>query len=94
MIIEITGTTSGQSPYDVFLCDPTNTGCFFVSGNTFIPPNVIIQTENYFPGEQILYIRLLDTNGCLKSYELVCGQKLFQDGFGFSFMNDSRYVFQ
>ena len=65
MIIEITGVTSGQSPYDIFLCNTGGTSCFFVSGNTYIPPNVYIDTENYFPGEETLLVRLIDTNGCV-----------------------------
>jgi hypothetical protein len=65
MIIEITGVTSGQSPYDIFLCNTGGTSCFFISGNTFIPPNVEIDTQFYFPGEQTLLVRLIDTNGCI-----------------------------
>lgn len=65
MIIEITGVTSGQSPYDIFLCNTGGTSCFFVSGNTYIPPNVYIDTENYFPGEEKVLVRLIDTNGCV-----------------------------
>jgi hypothetical protein len=65
MIIEITGVTSGQSPYDIFLCSTGGTSCFFISGNTFIPPNIVIDSEDYFPGEQTLLVRLIDTNGCV-----------------------------
>jgi hypothetical protein len=65
MLIEISGVTGGQSPYDVFLCTTANTSCFFISGNTFIPPNIIIDSEDYFPGEDVLLLRLIDTNGCV-----------------------------
>lgn len=65
MVIEITGTTGGQSPYDVFLCNTGGTSCFYVSGNTNIPPSIIIDTENYFPTEETLLLRLIDTNGCV-----------------------------
>jgi hypothetical protein len=65
MILEITGVTSGQSPYDIFLCNTGGTSCFFISGNTFIPPNVLIDTQNYFPNEETLLLRLIDTNGCV-----------------------------
>jgi len=37
MLIEITGVTSSQSPYAVFLCNSDLTSCFYVSGNTSIP---------------------------------------------------------
>jgi hypothetical protein len=94
MVIEITGVTSGLSPYDIFICDQTNTSCFYVSGSTTIPPSVYIYTDNYFPNEQILNVRLIDTNGCVKTYLLVCGSKIFQDDFGFAFMDDDYFVFQ
>ena len=94
MIIEITGVTSGTSPYDIFICDQTNTSCFYVSGSTTIPPNVYIYADNYFPNEQNLWVKLIDTDGCIKEYNLVCGQKLFQDDFGFIFMDDNYFMFQ
>ena len=65
MLIEISGVTGGQSPYDIFLCTTANTSCFFISGNTFIPPNIIINSEDYFPNEEVLLLRLIDTNGCV-----------------------------
>lgn len=65
MIVEITGVTSGQSPYDIFLCNSGGTSCFFISGNTQIPPNIYIDSEDYFPGEEKLLLRLIDTNGCI-----------------------------
>ena len=72
MIIEITGVTSGQSPYDVFLCNTGNTSCFFVSGTTFIPPVVIINAQKYFPNENTLLVKLIDTNGCIHQEVFNC----------------------
>lgn len=94
MVIEITGVTSGQSPYDVFVCDSTNTSCFYVSGMTYIPPSVIFDTEDYFPYEQVLYVKIIDTNGCVFSYELICGSKIYQDSNNFIFMDGNNYLFQ
>jgi len=94
MNVEITGVTSGQPPYDIFICDSTNTSCFFVSGNTFIPPIVIFDTDDFFPYEQHLHIRLIDTNGCVYDNILVCNQKIYQDSFPFIFMDGNNYLFQ
>lgn len=94
MVIEITGVTSGTPPYDVFICDGTNTSCFLVSGNTNIPPTVEIESNLYFPNEQIVFVRVIDVYGCTLSEQIVCGSKLFQDDFGFGFMDDNYYVFQ
>lgn len=65
MVIEITGVTSGQSPYDVFLCNTGGTSCFFISGNTYIPPTIYIDTDDYFPNEDKLLVKIVDTNGCV-----------------------------
>ena len=65
MTIEITGTTGGQSPYDIFLCNTGGTSCFYISGNTNIPPSIIIDSDNYFPNEDSLLLRIIDTNGCV-----------------------------
>ena len=94
MNVEITGVTSGQPPYDIFICDSTNASCFFVSGNTFIPPSVIFDTDDFFPYEQHLHIRLIDTNGCVYDNILVCNQKIYQDSFPFIFMDGNNYLFQ
>ena len=95
MIIEITGVTSGQAPYDIFICDSTNTSCFFVSGSTFIPPSVIFDSDDFFPNENYLYLRIVDTNGCVYSTVIVCaGQKAFQDDIYFNFMDGFGYIFQ
>lgn len=94
MIIEITGVTSGAAPFDVYICDQTNTGCFLVSGTTLIPPSVIFDSDVFFPNEQIIYVKLIDSFGCELSEIVVCGANLFQDDFGFGFMDGNYYVFQ
>jgi hypothetical protein len=95
MIVNITGDTGGLEPYDIFLCDPTNTGCFYVSGLTNIPATVVINTENYFPNENFLYLRIVDTNGCVYSTVIDCaGQKAYQDDIYFNFMDGFGYIFQ
>lgn len=72
MLIEITGVTSGQSPYDIFLCTTGNPLCFFVSGNTTIPPSIVINSEDYFPGIDTLSLKLIDTNGCVHEEIVDC----------------------
>ena len=95
MIIEITGVTNGAGPYDIYLCDPTNTSCFYISGNTSIHGSVYVNTESFFPNENLLYIKIVDTSGCIKYYLINCSeQKLFQDLFFFDFMDGNHYIFQ
>jgi hypothetical protein len=95
MVIQITGDTGGFEPYDIFLCDPTNVACFYISGLTSIPATVVINTESYFPNETFLYLRIVDTNGCIYSTIIDClGQKSFQDDIYFNFMDGVGYIFQ
>ena len=79
MNIQITGVTSGLSPYDVFICDPTNVYCFYVSGVTSIPPNVDIDSQYFFPNEDVIYIRIIDANGCIREAQIDCGSYLLQE---------------
>ena len=95
MVIQITGDTGGFEPYDIFLCDPTNVACFYISGLTSIPATVEINTESYFPNETVLYLKIVDTNGCIYSTIIDClGQKSFQDDIYFNFMDGFGYIFQ
>ena len=64
MIIQITGVTSGTSPYDVFLCDTGYTSCFLISGSCQIPPTVVINTDYFFPrdcSEQFEILKIYET---------------------------------
>lgn len=95
MIIQITGDTGGIEPYDVYLCDTTGTSCFYISGNTTIPGTIYIDTDNYFPTVNLLYVKIVDTNGCVKTYFVNCSiQKAFQDLIYFDFMDGNHYTFQ
>jgi len=95
MIIQITGDTGGTEPYDIFLCDPTNVSCFYISGLTQIPGTVYINTSLYFPNEPILFIRIVDNAGCVYQSMVDCeGQKAFQDEIYFNFMDGVKFYFQ
>lgn len=95
MLVQVTGSTSALPPFDVFLCDATNTSCFYISGLTDLSPIVTFNTNDYFPGENYLYLRIVDTNGCIFSGELDCLiGKVFQDGYYFDFMDGVGYYFQ
>jgi hypothetical protein len=72
MIIQITGVTSGTSPYDVFLCDTGYTSCFLISGSCQIPPTVTIETDNFFPNYDSIGVKLIDSNGCIYTENKVC----------------------
>jgi len=72
MLVQVTGSTSSLPPFDVFICNSANTSCFYVSGLTYLSPVVSFNTSNYFPSEDYLYLKIIDTNGCVDLTLLDC----------------------
>jgi len=72
MIIDVTGVTSGSSPYLIYLCDWDLSSCFFITGVTTIPPIVQIDSNYYFPGLQLLKVKIFDNDGCFEIIEAPC----------------------
>ena len=94
MLIEVTGVTSGTSPYNIYVCDSNNNGCFFITAVTSFSPTVVINTDNFFPNAPAVYLKILDGTLCEKLYLLECGVYSFQDGNVFIFMDGDINVFQ
>ena len=61
--ISISGTT-GTSPYDVYVCDTTDTYCYLVSGSTSIPPTFIFDVPPPLDDTNSLLLKLIDSNLC------------------------------
>lgn len=61
--IDITGST-GVSPYDIYVCDITNTYCYLVSGSTSIPPTFSFIVPSPLFGVNSLLVKIVDSNGC------------------------------
>jgi hypothetical protein len=72
MIIDVTGVTSGSSPYLVYLCDWNLSSCFFITGVTSIPPTIQIDSNYYFPGLQLLKVKIFDNDGCFEIIDAPC----------------------
>lgn len=60
--ITITGVT-GTPPYDVYVCDITNTYCYLVSGGTYIS-TYTFQVPTPLSNVGSLLIKLIDSTGC------------------------------
>jgi hypothetical protein len=61
--ITISGV-SGTSPYDVYVCDVTNTYCFLISGGTTIPPSFTFEPVYPLNNVDSLLVKLIDSNNC------------------------------
>lgn len=94
MLIEITGVTSGTSPYNIYLCDSNNVGCFFITTVTSFLTPVVINSESYFPNSPAVYLKILDGALCEKLILLDCGVYVFQNSNVFIFMDGNINVFQ
>ena len=60
--IIISGVT-GNPPYDVFVCDTTNTYCYLVSGGTYIT-TYTFQVPPPLNNVGSLLVKLIDSTGC------------------------------
>ncbi len=72
MFIEISGVTNGTGPYDIYLCTWNLLSCFYVSGVTTIPPNIVVNSDNYFPNLELLKLKIVDNYGCVEIIETPC----------------------
>lgn len=90
-------SVSGTSPYDIYVCDITNTYCFLVSGATVIPPYISFFVPAPLDGVTEILLKLVDSNGCSKFYYYSCPDypvKQFQNLEIFDFMDGEVYQFQ
>jgi hypothetical protein len=63
-IIEISSVT-GHSPYDIIICDITNTYCYTVeTGVASVPPYLYINIPSQLNGVNSLLIKIIDSSGC------------------------------
>lgn len=88
---------SGTSPYDIYVCDITNTYCYLVSGSTVLPPLISFVVPPPLEGVTELLLKLIDNNGCSKFYYYSCPDyptKQFQNLEIFDFMDGEVYQFQ
>ena len=93
--IQIT-SISGTSPYDVIVCDITNTYCFSVSASTTITPIQIFNVPPPLDNVDYLLLKIIDSNGCEKFIYLDCSVniKTYEDGLTFIFMDGSEFIFE
>ena len=63
-IVEITGL-SGNSPYNISICDITLTNCYIVeTGVISVPPTLFISLPVQLEGAQQIIIKVTDSIGC------------------------------
>lgn len=92
--ISITGIT-GCSPFDIYVCDITNTFCYLVSGSTSIPPYITFTVPPPLDVVDSLLLLINDSCGCSMFTYLTCEKgKLFQDSDVFLFMHGDVYLFE
>jgi len=73
-VIRIT-SLSGSSPYNITICDTTNTNCYFgVSGATTVP--LIIDLPSELLGATEVLVKITDSLGCEKFQYHFCGEPI------------------
>ena len=69
--IEITGVT-GTGPFEVQVCDITNTTCVVVTGSTNIPPTYTFDVPPPFDGVSSIIVKIIDSTGCETFHPYYC----------------------
>lgn len=95
-IVQI-NSISGNSPYDIYVCDITLTYCYLVSGSTTIitPYQFIVPPP--LDNVTSLILKIVDSLGCERFVLLSCGVyygKQFEDFEVFLFQNFDIYLFE
>lgn len=95
-IIQI-NSISGNSPYDVYVCDITLTYCYLVTGSTSIPTPYQFVVPPPLTNVTSLILKIVDSLGCEKFVVLSCGTyygKLFEDFAIFMFQDFDIYLYE
>lgn len=62
--VTINGIT-GQSPYDVYVCQPNGSGCFYISTITTLP--YVFEIPEPYNSSSSYMIKAIDSNNCIIS---------------------------
>jgi len=62
--VTINGIT-GQSPYDVYICQSNGTGCFYISTTSVIP--YVFDIPAPYNNSVAYMLKVIDTNNCIIS---------------------------
>jgi len=69
--ITISGIT-GNPPYDVYVCDITNTYCYLITGSTLIPPTLIFNVPPPLEDVNSVLVKITDISGCTTFINYSC----------------------
>jgi hypothetical protein len=88
----------GTPPYDVYVCDVTNTYCYLVSGNTYFT-TYAFEVPPPLNNVESLLLKLIDANNCERFILVNCMyfaivENLFEDGSTFLFEDGSEFIFE
>ena len=91
--ITINSVTSGQSPYNLYVCDLCNGGtCQYIATTSTIPYTFTLPT--IFETYPSYVVKIEDSNGCTYCETSGTYAKQFQDGDYFEFMDGGEYLFE
>ena len=91
----ISGTT-GTPPYEIQVCDITNTYCYLVSSGETIPPAYTFYVPPPLDVVESFLLKIIDSNGCERFELLTCPveNKMFEDGIFFLFEDGVEFIFE
>jgi hypothetical protein len=62
--VEITGITGGTGPFNIEVCDLTNTYCTNITSSIFVPPTLTFIVPSPFDSTTPILVKVIDSNGC------------------------------
>jgi len=65
-------SVNGTPPYDIYVCDISNTYCYLVSGGTTIPPSYSFFIPPPLDNVGSVLIKIIDSDGCETFTPYVC----------------------
>jgi hypothetical protein len=91
-------STLGTPPYDVYVCDITNTYCYLAVSGTNLTTYIFDVPYPLNNVEQLL-LKIIDSNGCEKFILMNCNlfeinEILFEDGSFYLFEDGNEFIFE
>ena len=68
MAVQVTiSSITGQSPYDIYICQSNGTGCFYISTTSVVSYPYVFDIPAPYNNSVAYMLKLIDSNNCIIS---------------------------
>lgn len=68
----IINSVSGNSPFDFYACDITNTYCYLIASSVFTPPVLVLDIPPPLDVASVVNVKVIDSSGCTEFINYSC----------------------